>query len=155
MENNDSPYIYEKPLRSARTKRSQRLAGLSALGLVGMVGVFGGTALANTLVAADTASEPATANLVAAQASVSESPSVDSVIALPIQSAKPKPNSIKVELPALPSQSFSNTSSATPSAGSYSGNPGNETWSSKISSHEEREDHQESEHDENDREEND
>lgn len=136
MENNDSPYIYEKPLRSARTKRSQRLAGLSALGLVGMVGVFGGTALANSFVGeksgdnilpvagSDFASALPTAsvaNNVAPTTNDSSAASAASFIAVPLQSAQPANNSIKVNLPSLPSQSFGNTSSATPTSGSYSG----------------------------------
>lgn len=138
MENNDSPYIYEKPLRSELKQRSKRLAGFSALGLVGMVGIFGGSAIANTMVSANPATtaneadaveivDPVIANtaavvdpVVASAAIAGEADDELPVISVPLQEAKPKPNSVKVELPALPNQSFGNTSSATPSVGSGS-----------------------------------
>ena len=138
MENNDSPYIYEKPLRSELKQRTKRLAGLSALGLVGMVGIFGGSAIANTVVssaAATTANEADAVEIVDPQIQNTDTPGdplaslatadpeasdSSSVIAVPLQEAKPKPNSVKVELPALPNQSYGNTSSATPSVGSGS-----------------------------------
>ena len=108
MENNDSPYIYEKPLRSERlgqgAVRSKRLAKLLALGLVGMVGTFGGSAIASNVVTSPRAAADETASTnesVAAQDSASAP-----VISVPFQEAKPKLNSVKVELPALPNQSF-------------------------------------------------
>ncbi len=149
MENNDSPYIYEKPLRSSRTKRSQRLAGLSALGLVGMVGVFGGTALANSFVAekpnetslplaGSSFNSPAEAVVnVAAVENDTNSVTNPSLISVPVQLAKPANNSVKVNLPSVPSQSFGNTSSATPTSGSYSGG------SSSPASYEDSDDHEE------------
>lgn len=149
MENNDSPYIYEKPLRSSRTKRSQRLAGLSALGLVGMVGVFGGTALANSFVAekpnetslplaGSSFNSPAEAVVnVAAVENDTNSVTNPSLISVPVQLAKPANNSVKVNLPSVPSQSFGNTSSATPTSGSYSGG------SSSPASYEDWDDHEE------------
>jgi hypothetical protein len=152
MENNDSPYIYEKPLRSSRTKRSQRLAGLSALGLVGMVGVFGGTALANSFVAEkpnetslplagssfDSPTEAAVAVVnVAAVENDTNSVTNPSLISVPVQLAKPANNSVKVNLPSVPSQSFGNTSSATPASGSYLGG------SSSPASYEDSDDHEE------------
>jgi hypothetical protein len=143
MENNDSPYIYEKPLRSERlgqgAKRTKRLAKLSALGLVGMVGIFGGSAIAsnvvtssraaadanvnaNELVAASDSTTAVTGDPILTEASVDPAASSASttnapVISVPFQEAKPKSNSVKVDLPALPNQSFGNTSSATPTAG--------------------------------------
>ena len=147
MENNDSPYIYEKPLRSSSSKsvkRAKRLAGLSGLGLVGVVGIFGGSAFANTMVASAKASEPEGVSAPEArveQSSVtnqnlltdepsSSAPSADSVLQLPLQQAQPKPNAVKVQLPNLPSQSYGNTSGATPTAGSYAtGSNSNSSYS--------------------------
>jgi hypothetical protein len=152
MENNDSPYIYEKPLRSSRTTRSQRLAGLSALGLVGMLGVFGGSALANSLVAekpnetslplaGSSFNSPAEATEavvnVAAVENDTNSVTNPSLISVPVQLAKPANNSVKANLPSVPSQSFGNTSSATPMSGSYSGG------SSSAASYEDSDDHEE------------
>lgn len=142
MENNDSPYIYEKPLRSELKKRSKRLAGLSALGLVGMVGIFGGSAIANTITTvtqegsaagvdvvdvADIQTDPvpATEDPNVVQASLQESSAEPApVISVPLQEAKPRPTAPKIELPALPTQNFGNTSSATPLAGSVGNAPG-------------------------------
>jgi hypothetical protein len=136
MENNDSPYIYEKPLRSEIRQRTKRLASLSALGLVGMVGVFGGSAIANTVVStsqADATVENETSDVIATQPDelviatdpLTSAATVEQIVAepapvisVPLQSAKPRPSAPKVELPALPTQSFGNTSSATPSVGS-------------------------------------
>ena len=152
MENNDSPYIYEKPLRSERlgqgAVRSKRLAKLSALGLVGMVGIFGGSAIASNVVTSSRAAADASvnstdsvaaqdsANPVADQSVLAEAavdlPAVASansanapLISVPFQEAKPKSNSVKVQLPALPNQSFGNTSSATPSSGAYASSGSN------------------------------
>ena len=135
MENNDSPYIYEKPIRSGLKQRSKRLAGLSTLGLVGMFGIFGGSAIANSLVTSNTSTTANGADAVeivdplidstdssvdplvsAATAEPTSDPA--QLVSIPLQEAKPKPNSVKVELPALPNQSYGNTSSATPSVGS-------------------------------------
>ncbi len=144
MENNDSPYIYEKPLRSELraqgVKRGKRLAKLSALGLVGMVGIFGGSAIASNVASATRASADADRSVnnalgtsdteildgdsVLTEAALDSAQSADSnsanapVISVPFQEVKPKSNSVKIELPALPNQSFGNTSSATPSVGS-------------------------------------
>lgn len=143
MENNDSPYIYEKPLRSERlgqgANSTKRLAKLSALGLVGMVGIFGGSAIAsnvvtssraaadanvnaNESVAAPDSSTSVTGDPILTQASVdpaasSAGTSNAPVVSVPFQEARPKSNSVKVDLPALPNQRFGNTSSATPTAG--------------------------------------
>lgn len=137
MENNDSPYIYEKPLRSELKQRSKRLAGFSALGLVGMVGIFGGSAIANTVVTPAAANA---ANDTDAVAVVKTSP----VISVPLQEAKPKPNSVKVELPALPNQSFGNTSSATPSvgSGSYASGSTPAKYEARGERHESSDDHE-------------
>jgi hypothetical protein len=141
MENNDSPYIYEKPLRSELKQRSKRLASLSALGLVGMVGIFGGSAIANTLVPAKPATTANEAEAVAivdplidntdssggpvvSSATVEPTSEPAPLVSIPLQGVKPKLNSVKVELPALPNQSYANTSSATPSVGSGNSSAG-------------------------------
>ncbi len=136
MENNDSPYIYEKPLRSELKQRSKRLAGFSALGLVGMVGIFGGSAIANT----DAVVDPVVASVAIAGEADDELP----VISVPLQEAKPKPNSVKVELPALPNQSFGNTSSATPSvgSGSYASGSTPAKYEARGERHESSDDHE-------------
>ena len=126
MENNDSPYIYEKPIRSGLKQLSKRLAGLSTLGLVGMFGIFGGSAIANSLVPANPATASNEADAVEmvdplidnTDSSVEPTSEPAPLVSIPLQEAKPKPNSVKVELPALPNQSYGNTSSATPSVGS-------------------------------------
>jgi hypothetical protein len=166
MENNDSPYIYEKPIRSGLKQRSKRLAGLSTLGLVGMFGIFGGSAIANSLVAANPATASNEADAVemvdplidntdssvdplvsAATAEPTSDPAP--LVSIPLQEAKPKPNSVKVELPALPNQSYGNTSSATPSVGS--GNYSAGSAPAKFEARGERNERHESSH-ENDRE---
>ena len=166
MENNDSPYLYEKPIRTRKPSRGTRVAGLTALGLVGAVGLFGGTAIASTIVANNLTADDLTAgNLstlnggqILGAASPQEysagaqSVSFDSsdlsaqaanqaVIAFPVTATERKPTSIKDQLPDPSSLSFGNTSSATPSAGSY-GSSSN-SWDSigKDSAYEEREDH--------------
>lgn len=47
MQNNDNPYIYEKPLKLGAKRSANRLAGFSAIGLLGLVSWFGGTTIAN------------------------------------------------------------------------------------------------------------
>jgi hypothetical protein len=111
MENNDSPYIYEKPLRS---KRARRASSLAAIALVGLVGTFGASSIAGSIAASSAA--PLTG-----QAS-------GSVVAVPLQEVKPKLNSVKVNLPVQTAKTYGNTSSATPSAGAY---PSNSNSSSK------------------------
>ena len=132
MENNNSPYIYEKPLRSANKKRGR---GLAALGLVALGAVVGSGAFAQVLEPdASTQNQP-TADAPVVTASDSAQPDVTEVIdanqvnnatvsdistpivAVPFEQTKPKKNSAAIELPALSSNAFGNTSSATPSAG--------------------------------------
>lgn len=166
MENNDSPYLYEKPIRNRKQSRGTRVAGLTALGLVGAVGLFGGTAIASTIVANNLTADDLTAgNLstlnggqILGAASPQEysagaqSVSFDSsdlaaqaanqaVITFPVTATEPKPDSIKVQLPDPSSLSFGNTSSATPSAGSYGSSSNSWDASGKASAHQEREDH--------------
>lgn len=113
MENN-SPYIYEKPLRATNKKRGRSIA---ALGLVALGALVGSGAFAQVLEA--DAAQPEAIELVDTNqvnsATVSEISSP--IVAVPFEQAKPKKNSAAVELPALSSRAFGNTSSATPSAG--------------------------------------
>lgn len=127
MENNDSPYVYEKPLRAKRVKGSKRLPAIAALGLVGLGGIFGGGAFANSLVDSAksvSASDALTAPDVVSDASTASvavnADSAAQIVSLPLQAAKPKPNSAAVSLPKSVGQTYGNTSSATPSAGSGS-----------------------------------
>lgn len=140
MENNDSPYLYEKPIRTRKQSRGTRVAGLTALGLVGAVGLFGGTALASTIAPNNMTADKETESNFSA-ASLTAQAANQAVIAFPVTATEPKPNSIKVQLPELSSLSFGNTSSATPSSGSHASS--SNTWdaSGKASAHEEREDH--------------
>ena len=170
MENNDSPYIYEKPLRSENKKRTKRLAGLSTLGLIGLVGIFGGSAIAKTLVSASAetpvkesdALEVVEANpqnldapgdqLISA-ASVEPISDPAALVSIPLQQVKPKPNSQKIDLPGIPDQSFGNTSSATPSvgSGSYSASGGSAKFEARGERHdkyESRDDDHDDDHDE-------
>lgn len=129
MENNDSPYVYEKPLRVRGAKFTK---GITALGLVAFGTVIGGGAFANSLVAEgsnESQTDPDLAVLAgngSAQNinadSQTNSASQDSgsnagIVSVPLQQAAPKQNSAAIQLPALADQSFGNTSSATPSAG--------------------------------------
>ena len=131
MENNDSPYVYEKPLRAKRVKGSKRLPAIAALGLVGLGGIFGGGAFANGLVdsakSVNASGATATPDVVVDASNPSVAISADSaaqIVSLPLQEAKPKPNSAAVSLPKSVGQTYGNTSSATPSAGSGSASYG-------------------------------
>lgn len=146
MENNDSPYLYEKPIRTRKQSRGTRVAGLTALGLVGAVGIFGGTAIASTLASNNlTTNEPAVLNLSAGSASTQGDN--QSVIAFPITETEPKTNSIQVQLPEPSRASFTNTSSATPYSDSYPGGSSGLSSSGKVSSHYEGEDEHEEQED--------
>lgn len=146
MENNDSPYLYEKPIRNRKQSRGTRVAGLTALGLVGAVGLFGGTAIASTFASNNlTINEPAVRNLSAGIASTQGDN--QSVIAFPITETGPKTNSIKVQLPEPSRSSFANTSSATPYSDSYPGGSSGLSSSGKVSSHSEGEDEHEEQED--------
>lgn len=142
MENNSSPYIYEKPLRSKNSKLNRSLA---AVGLVAIGTVIGGSAFASSVIneaVADTGAQltdpvissttpvpvedvsnlTETANPVAGATvdTVLVSP-VDPIIAIPLEQAQPKKNTAALQLPALTSGSFGNTSSATPYASTGTG----------------------------------
>lgn len=132
MENNDSPYIYEKPLR---VKGARITKGIAALGLVAVGTVIGGTAFANSpLSNASASSANAAEPQVAGSAEPTEQRAQNSItrnaietspvsaqsaalVSLPLEQAVPKKNSATVQLPTISAGSFGNTSSATPSVG--------------------------------------
>lgn len=132
MENNNSPYVYEKPLRATNKKRGRSIA---ALGLVALGAVVGSGAFAQVLEAdAATENQSAADSLVVSASNSAQPEAIEPVdtnrvnsatvseisspiVAVPFEQAKPKKNSAAIELPALSSKTFGNTSSATPSAG--------------------------------------
>ncbi|MFM2030991.1 MAG: hypothetical protein RI927_611 [Actinomycetota bacterium] len=112
MENNDSPYVYEKPLRA---KGARFTKAVTAVGLVAFGTVIGGGAFANSVEAE------------------AESQYPQPIITIPFVKQEPQKNSSAIELPGLANQSYGNTSNATPSAGgSQSG--------SNLTSYQEHED---------------
>lgn len=161
MENNSSPYVYEKPLRSTNSKLNRSLA---AVGLVALGTVIGGSAFASSVIneaVADTGAQVAdpvisntnpvpvedvsnlteTANPVAG-ATVDNglvSP-VDPIITIPLEQAQPKKNTAAIQLPALTSGSFGNTSSATPYASTGSGGATKGATGSNIGVYQTRDD---------------
>lgn len=138
MESNNSPYIYEKPLRAKRSKRSRILA---AVGLVSLGTIIGGSAFASSVIneavadtgnsMGDSATTATNASPVEAVANLSNSDSsvssltaqstqgmpVKSIITVPLEQAKPNKNAAAIQLPVLPDTLFGNTSSATPTFG--------------------------------------
>lgn len=114
MENNSSPYVYEKPLRA---KRSIRNRSFAAVGLVAVGTAIGGGAFANSLFS-DAGSESATSLNSSDQTNLaSGTTAVDPIFVVPFEQAKPSKGSAAIELPALSNESYGNTSSATPYAG--------------------------------------
>lgn len=112
MENNDSLYVYEKPLRA---KGARFTKAVTAIGLVACGTVIGGGAFANSVEAEAEPQNP------------------QQIITIPFVKQEPKKNSSAIELPGLANQSYGNTSNATPSAGgSQSG--------SNLTSYQEHED---------------
>lgn len=85
MENNDSPYIYEKPLRS---KRARRASSFAAIALVGLAGTFGASSIATSIAASSAAPVTGKAR--------------GTIVTVPLQEVKPKANSVKVNLPFSP-----------------------------------------------------
>lgn len=175
MENNSSPYVYEKPLRSTNSKLNRSLA---AVGLVAIGTVIGGSAFASSVIneaAADTGAQvtdsvisnttpvpvedvsnlPETANPVAGATvdNVLVSP-VDPIITIPLEQAQPKKNTAAIQLPALTSGSFGNTSSATPYASTGSGGATKGATGSNIGAYQSRDndddDRYESKHEDHD-----
>jgi hypothetical protein len=157
MENNDSPYVYEKPLRANGARFTK---AVTAVGLVAFGTVIGGGAFANSIVAeAETQPQKPVVAAVndAAQEVASGAPTVlgasqadvnSAIVAVPLEQSAPNKNSAAIELPVLANQSYGNTSSATPSAGgSQSG-----ANSSGYSAYEDDEDDEDSDdHDDDDR----
>lgn len=158
MENNDSPYVYEKPLRAKGAKFTK---AVTAAGLVAFGTVIGGGAFANSV---ESEADPQTPQPIIASgndsnpndaissqvesASNSDSGLNAAIIAVPLEQLTATKNSAAIELPGLTNKSYGNTSSATPSAGgSQSG--------SNITSYQDFEDEDEDEdsddHDRGDR----
>ena len=127
MENNDSPYVYEKPLRAKGAKFTK---AVTAVGLVAFGTVIGGGAFANSveseadsqtpqpIIASGNDSNPNDAITSQVEsASNSDSGLNAAIIAVPLEQQTPTKNSAAIELPGLTNKSYGNTSSATPSAG--------------------------------------
>jgi hypothetical protein len=124
MEQNDSPYVYEKPLRprAAKSVRALATVGLFAVGTA-----IGGSAVGAAMAASESTDLQSTAadqnanfsvidpvaettdSFGNAAAAVAIDQPESQIVQLPLQSA--------ITLPALPDQNFSNFSSATPSSG--------------------------------------
>lgn len=136
MEENNSPYIYEKPLSP---RRSKRVLSIASLGLFAVGTAIGGSAFGATLGLGDqNTTETATAtdasDIVvddqtvdpAADASAAsiDVDSADPIVSVPLRHAKPQSAEQTLSLPALPVQNYSNLSSATPSAGGSTANQG-------------------------------
>lgn len=160
MENN-SPYVYEKPLRA---KSSKRKKGFAALGLVVLGSAIGTGAFANGLVAgADTEVQKA-ANSLSANAAqvVSDEPTAQQIssavvtqaaeqnpiVSVPFEQTEPKKSAAAISLPAVQFQDYGNISSATPSAGSGSNNSGAyQDSDDRYESEDERDDHEDRDED--------
>jgi hypothetical protein len=136
MEENSSPYIYEKPLRPRGSKSIRTIA---AVGLFAVGTTIGGSAFGAALginqEAQTESADAANANLVLVDpaetnvdtdsfgnvtAAAVDPISSETIVQVPLQQAQPKPSERALSLPVLPDQNFSNLSSATPSAGSGS-----------------------------------
>jgi hypothetical protein len=154
MENNDSPYVYEKPLRAKGAKFTK---AVTAAGLVAFGTVIGGGAFANSV---ESEADPQTPQPIIASgndsnpndaissqvesASDSDSGLNAAIIAVPLEKLTATKNSAAIELPGLTNKSYGNTSSATPSAGgSQSG--------SNITSYQDFEDEDEDEYEDGER----
>lgn len=168
MENNNSPYVYEKPLRVSHKKRGR---GIAALGLVALGAVVGSGAFAQVLEADAATENQSSADSVVVTAADSAQPDaievVDAnqvnsatvsdistpIVAVPFEQTKPKKNSAAIELPALSSNAFGNTSSATPSAGGAQ--TGSNLGAYKTRDHEDSDDSYEDRHESQDDDDND
>lgn len=160
MENNDSPYIYEKPLRVKGTKVTKSIV---ALGLVALGTVIGGTAFANSPAslassAQDNELTPALSETVSATSAqiagdqiLASGASVDTqgapIVAVPFEKAAPQKNSAAIELPKISADAFGNTSSATPSAGGGQSGANTTSYKNHADSDDDRD---EREHDDED-----
>ncbi len=167
MENNEDPYIYEKPLSPRKPKR---VFAIFAASVAGIGSVIGGTAFASSLVGVTTASKdlaptssasaPDPQALITMPTLASETPSDAPRVAvnssIPNSSAKQAASAPQVQLPAIAPTGWGNLSSATPSAGSWNGTNGagayedredydneHEVSEDHDDDHEDREDHDE------------
>lgn len=176
MENNDSPYIYEKPLRNSDKKRGR---GIAALGLVALGAVVGSGAFAQVLEAdASTSTQLADGSATVSTAEPTEPDSIllvdgnqvtsatttsaqNPIVAVPFEQAEPKKDSAAIELPTISNSSYGNTSSATPSAGgtqtgsnlgTYQSRDHEDSDDSSEDRHESQDDHDDDDddHEEND-----
>lgn len=154
MKNNDSPYVYEKPLRAKGAKFTK---AITAFGLVVFGTVIGCGAFANSV---ETEAEPHTTQPVIATGKDSDpdetmATQVESagdshaglgsaIIALLLVQQTTKKNSSAIVLPDPANQSYGNTSSATPYAG------GSHTGSNLASYQEHEEDDEDSDEDHED-----
>jgi hypothetical protein len=156
MENNDSPYIYEKPLRA---KGSRVTKSIAALGLVAVGTVIGGNAFANSPIShavspqledstADSADSPVIVNASGSRFASADEASASilfeqsaPIVALPLEQAAPKKNSASLELPQINADSYGNTSSATPSAGGGQTGSNTSSYKTYADSDDDRDDH--------------
>lgn len=151
MKNNDSPYVYEKPIRNAGARFTK---AVTAIGLVAFGTVIGGGAFANSAESEAESQTPQpiiasgndsnTDDAISSQVeSASNSDSVinAAIIAVPLEQQAPKKNSAAIELPAISNNSYSNTSSATPSAGGSQSGSNLTGYQSFEDDHEDRDDH--------------
>ena len=160
MENNESPYIYEKPLSPKRPKRTFAIAAAS---LAGIGSVVGGTAFASAVVGIATASQDITPissasgqdpQILTAEPTQlgelpTETPRPVANTSIPIASSKPNSSVPQVQLPAIAPTDWANLSSATPSAGAANGTNGSIGYENendddddgREGDHEDREDH--------------
>jgi hypothetical protein len=142
MEENNSPYVYEKPLRPRVAKRVRAFAtvGLFAVGTAIGGSAFGSVLATSQEPQAETADnananvvvvDPATASATDAFGNVAAAVDpvpAEPIVQVPLQQAKPNPGERALSLPVLPDQNFSNLSSATPSAGSGSQGAGSYSY---------------------------
>jgi hypothetical protein len=156
MENNDSPYVYEKPLR---VKGSRVTKSIAALGLVAVGTVIGGNAFANSQIShsvspqtqddqASSADSPVIVNASGSIFASTDEASASSlyeqsapIVTVPLEQAVPKKNSASTELPQIITDSYGNTSSATPSAGGGQTGSNTSSYKSYADSEDDRDDH--------------
>ena len=162
MENNESPYIYEKPLSPKKLKRAFAIAAAS---LAGIGSVIGGTAFASSVVGIATASQDITPmssasgldpQILTAEPTQlgelpTETPRPVANTSIPIASSKLTSSIPQVQVPAIAPTDWANMSSATPSAGAANGSNGNVSYENeKDDDHDGREGHHEDREDHDD-----
>lgn len=140
MENNDSPYVYEKPLSSARPKRALAIAAVS---LTGIGSIIGGTAFASAVVSSVSAREnvmPISSASGTSFATIDEETgkakrdgnqisAAAIATSIPLLTVEPTKSSPQVQLPAISTTDWGNLSSATPSSGSGNASGGQASYS--------------------------